>query len=403
MGYIKRTIETVIKEYVSMFAVTAVTGARQSGKSTTIKKLFAGQYRYFSMDDPKIRASAAKDPVDFIKGVDDFCIIDEAQYVPDIFSAIKLVVDENPSKKGRFIITGSQQYLLMKTVTESLAGRVGLIDMFPLSAEELYPAGAYKSYRDIFYDMCIKGGYPEPFLASKRKSESWYESYMKSYIERDVRTLYNIGKLNEFDAFIKMLAARAGQILNLSSMASDLGTAVNTLKNWITILQASGIIFLLSAYHSSVNKRLTKSPKVIFVDSGLLCHLNGITLKDELVKSKIFGSVYENYCIAETVKYFRNRKIRSDFYFLRNNAGLEIDLLIEHKGKITAVEMKTSSKISTYDSANIEKAVMLYKDIPVDGGYVLNLGTDNGKLNSTILFTGLDDYFYKILPGIVKE
>ncbi len=402
MEYIKRTIETVIKDYTGMFAVTAVTGARQSGKSTTIKKIFGGKYRYFSMDDPGIRAAAAKNPVEFIKGIDGHCIIDEAQYVPDIFSAIKIAVDENPSLKGRFIISGSQQYLLMKSVTESLAGRVGLIDMFPLSAEEVRKAGKYDNYAHVFYDMCLKGGYPAPYLASKKESVEWYESYLRSYVERDVRTLYNIGKLNEFDSFISILAARAGQILNLSSISTDLGTAVNTLKSWITILQASGIIYLLHPYHDNASKRLTKSPKVIFVDTGLLCHLNKLPAKNDLLESRIFGSVFENFCVAETLKFFKNRKGRAELYFLRNQHGLEVDLLIEINKKLVPVEIKSSAKVTIGDAASIEKAAMLYRDMSIDKGYLLNLSGKTGRLSEFAAFAGLDEYFDRILPGMIS-
>jgi predicted AAA+ superfamily ATPase len=402
MNYIKRNIEAVIEEYAGMFAVTAVTGPRQSGKSTTIKKIFGDEYRYFSMDDPGLRAAAGKDPVEFIRGIDDNCIIDEAQYVPDIFSAIKIAVDENPSRKGRFIITGSQQYLLMKTVTESLAGRVGLVDMFPLSAEELHKTGKFENYTPVFYDMCLKGGYPAPYLASKKESQEWYESYLRSYVERDVRTLYNIGKLSEFDSFVRILASRAGQILNLSSIASDLGTVVNTLKSWITILQASGIIYLLQPYHGNASKRLTKSPKVVFIDTGLLCHLNKITAKSDLLESRSFGSIFENFCVAETLKFIKNRKARADLYFLRNQSGLEIDLIIDVERKLVPIEIKSSAKVEASDASGIERAALLFRDMPIDRGYLLNLSGKSGELSEFSSFAGLNRYFGEILPGMIK-
>lgn len=395
MNYIKRIIEPTIKELCESFAVVAVTGPRQSGKSTTLKKIFGAKYRYISLDDLETRAFAIKDPKRFIEGLEDYCIIDEAQYSPDIFSYIKIRVDSDPSVKGRFILSGSQQFLLMKSITESLAGRVGILHMTPLSMDEMKKAGAEMTGEDCFYAACLRSGYPEPFINHKIKINHWFTVYVEAYVQRDVRSLYNVGKLEEFRSFIEMLAAQAGQVMNLSRFSKGLGVAVNTLKSWVSILQASGIIYILYPYHANVSKQLTKSPKIYFVDTGLLCNQMGITSKDELKNSRIFGSIFENYCIMETIKYFENREKgrRKSFSFLRDQDRLEIDLIIEKARKLYPVEIKISDKNRDKAAANIEKLISGYKSLPVDKGYVLSLTGKPAQISLAVSSTGLDDYF----------
>lgn len=401
MNYIKRIIEPTIKELCESFAVVAVTGPRQSGKSTTLKKIFGEKYRYISLDDLEIRADAIKDPKAFIEGLDDYCIIDEAQYSPDIFSYVKIRVDSDPSIKGRFILSGSQQFLLMKSITESLAGRVGILHMSPLSMDEMTKFGAGMTEEECFYATCLRSSYPEPFINHKIKMNQWFTAYIETYVQRDVRSLYNIGKLEEFESFIRMLAAQAGQVMNLSRFSKGLGVVVNTLKSWISILQASGIIYILYPYHANISKQLVKNPKVFFVDTGLICNLVGIESKEELKKNRIFGSIFENYCIMETIKYFNNRDNgrRKNFSFLRDQDRLEIDLIIETGQKLYPVEIKTSGKNTLKAAEGIEKLITGYKSLPVDKGYVLSPA---GKLTQISVFassTGLENYF-KILDKL---
>ncbi len=401
MKYLKRTIEPVIKELCSQFAVVAVTGPRQAGKSTTLKKLFGSKYRYFSLDDPEIRALAVKEPKQFIESIGDYCIIDEAQYSPDIFSYVKIMVDSNPSEKGRFILSGSQQFLLMKSITESLAGRVGLVNMSPLSMDEAIRFDKKISGEGCFYTACLRSTYPEPFISRRINVKQWFEAYLQTYVQRDVRSLYNVGKLEEFEAFVKILAGQAGQILNLSSISKGLGVAVNTLKTWISILQASGIIYILYPYHANISKQLTKSPKVYFMDTGLLCYLNKIDSKDELKNSRYKGSVFENYCLIETLKYFRNRNDggRKHLYFLRDQDRLEIDLLIESGRRLHPVEIKLSDSDIKNAAGKIEKLITGFKALPVDTGIVLMPETDSGNVSSLVKKIGLKDYF-KYLESI---
>jgi hypothetical protein len=401
MNYIKRIIEPTIKELCKSFAVVAVTGPRQSGKSTTLKKIFGTKYRYISLDDLEVRASAIKDPKKFIGDLEDYCIIDEAQYSPDIFSYIKIRVDSDPSIKGRFILSGSQQFLLMKSITESLAGRVGILHMSPLSMDEMEKSGPKMTGEECFYATCLRSSYPEPFINHKIKINQWFTGYVETYVQRDVRSLYNIGKLEEFRSFIAMLAAQAGQVMNLSRFSKGLGVVVNTLKSWVSILQASGIIYILYPYHANISKQLTKNPKIYFIDTGLLCNQLGITSKEEVKNSPTFGSIFENYCIMETIKYFdnRNSERRKDFCFLRDQDRLEIDLIIEKGQKLYPIEIKTSGKNPDKAAENIEKLISGYKSLPVDKGYVLSLNGTSAQISLSTSSTGLDDYF-KILDKL---
>jgi uncharacterized protein len=401
MEYIKRTIEHEIKEMCGTFAVVALTGPRQAGKSTTLKRIFKDKYRYISLDDPEIRAQAVKDPMSFIDQLEDFWIIDEAQYSPDLFSAVKMRVDSDPSIKGRFILSGSQQFLLMKSITESLAGRVGMLSMYPLSMDEMHKTGPDMSGEKCFYTACSRSTYPEPFVNHKIRMSRWFESYIRTYVQRDIRSLYNIGKLGEFEAFIKMLAAQAGQVLNLSRHSNRLGVSVNTVKSWLSILRASGIIYILNPYYRNILKQLTKNPKVFFVDTGLLCSLTGIETKEQLKNSPLYGSIFENYCIIETIKFFSNRYNgrRKDFYFLRDQDRLEIDLIIESNNKLYPIEIKASAKNASKAAADIEKLVSGYKKLPFDRGYVLSLTGELTKSGVYTATTGLDEYF-KILDEL---
>jgi len=401
MNYINREVESQIKEFCKMFAVIAVTGPRQVGKSTTLKKIFSQKYKYFSLDDPEIRALAINDPKSFIEKIGDYCIIDEAQYSPDLFSCIKIRTDSDPSIKGRFILSGSQHFHLMKNITESLAGRVGIINMSTLSISEIRSYKNKISSEDYFYLASLRSGYPEPFINHNIKIDVWFNSYIQSYVQRDIRTLYNIGKIIEFESFIKILAAQAAQVMNLNRISKGLGVAVNTLKNWVSILEASGIIYILSPYYSNITKRFTKNPKVFFTDTGLLCYLLGIDSKSELKKSPMYGSIFENYCIMETIKYFKNRisGLKKNFYFLREQDRLEIDLLIESERKLYPIEIKISYKENKKTIENIEKLIFSYKSLPVDKAFILSLIGPSTQINPYLQAVGLDDYI-KILEKI---
>jgi predicted AAA+ superfamily ATPase len=392
--YIRRDIEIRVRKYAGMFPVVAVTGARQTGKTTMLKKAF-GAYSYYNFDDSGIRAAAERDPGLFISRMPEKCMIDEIQYVPQLLSHIKMKADEDPDIKGRFILTGSQQFLMMKGLTETLAGRVGILDVFPLSMGETAPYKKIKDPRKIFVYSCLRGTYPRPVVDESLDMKDWYVNYLSTYIERDAKTLYNIGSIRDFDAFVRILASRAGQTLNMSALSADIGVAVNTIKSWVSIMQASGIIHLLYPYHANIRSQLTKSPKVYFTDVGFVCHINRIYDENAVFDGGMSGMLYENFCIMETVKKLRNAGKTEQVYYFRNSKGLEVDLLVESGRKLLPVEIKASSKPDISAAENIEKLRKLLpgKILP---GYVLNLGNAEIQLTAGVGTKGIFDFIESI-------
>lgn len=392
--YIRREIEDRVRKYADMFPVVAVTGARQTGKTTMLKKTF-GSYAYYNFDDSGVRGAAEMDPGLFISRMPEKCMIDEIQYVPQLLSHIKIKADEDPDIKGRFILTGSQQFLMMKGLTETLAGRVGILNVFPLSMEETAPYKKISRSRAMFVYSCLRGTYPRPVADESLDMKEWYINYLSTYVERDAKALYNIGSIRDFDAFVRILASRAGQVLNMSSMSADIGVAVNTIKSWVSILQASGIIHLLYPYHANIRTQLTKSPKVYFMDTGFICHVNRIYDENTIFSGNTAGMLYENYCVMETVKKLRNTGMTEEIYYFRNSKGLEVDLLIEMKGGLLPVEIKASLKPDISSARNIEKLRKIFpkKLLP---GYVLNLGEITIPLTDNVNTIGLFDFIKMI-------
>ena len=388
--YIQRDIESRVKKYAGMFPVVAVTGARQTGKTTMLKKAF-GAYAYYNFDDSGIRAAAERDPGLFISRMPEKCMIDEIQYVPQLLSHIKMKADEDPDIKGRFILTGSQQFLMMKGLTETLAGRVGILNVFPLSMGETATYKKINDPRKMFVFSCLRGTYPRPVVDESLDMKDWYVNYLSTYIERDAKTLYNIGSIRDFDAFVRILASRAGQTLNMSALSADIGVAVNTIKSWVSIMQASGIIHLLYPYHANIRSQLTKSPKVYFTDVGFVCHINRIYDENALFNGNTAGMLYENFCVMETVKKLRNTGMTEEVYYFRNSKGLEVDLLIEKGGKLLPVEIKASVKPDISAAGSIEKLIKILpgKILP---GYVLNLGKSDIQLTGNVGTKGIFDF-----------
>lgn len=386
--YIKREIEKEIKEYLKQFSAVALTGPRQSGKTTTLKKLFKKNFSYFSLDNIADRRIAQEDPALFIKNAGKNAIIDEIQYAPELLSYIKIEIDNNPRKKGRYILTGSQNFLMMKNFSESLVGRMGILYMPLLSVQEMKPLISSNKTSDFFQRACLSGTYPEPNLGIKSISK-WYESYLQLYIERDVRTLFNIGNLRDFDKFLRLLAGRPGQILNMSSFASDIGVSVPTIKSWLSILEGSGIIYILYPYYENIRTRLVKSPKIYFCDIGLVCHLNNITDTKILYRHHLLGQIFENFCIMEAVKLFRARGKMEIFTFFKADKGVEVDLLIEYNGKIIPFEFKASMSPELRWATGIESLIAGKIKRKVLPGIVVNLRDEKILLSKNVKATGI--------------
>lgn len=335
--YIPRTLESKLQQAATWYPVVSLAGPRQSGKSTLAKHAFP-DYDYVNLEDPQIRAAALEDPVSFIRNRPSHLIIDEAQYAPELFSMIQVVSDERGSA-GQYILTGSQSFLMMESISQSLAGRVGLSTLLPLSYEELQKTMQYEYEVDEF---TFVGGYPRLY-ATDMPPVVYFANYIETYVERDVGDIVDVRNKASFRKLLEMCALNVGSLLNYSSLARDTGVAAATARSWLSILESSYLIFTLQPYHSNARKRLAKSPKVFFYDTGLLCNLLHITSIEQLVNHEMFGAVFENLIIAETMKRHLNNATRPELFFYRDDSKREIDLLdFTDPSNRCAVEIKSS-------------------------------------------------------------
>ncbi len=315
------------------FPVVAITGPRQSGKTTLARQAF-GHLPYVNLEDPDTRELALADPRRFFARLPDGAVLDEVQRAPALMSYLLGIADASPAM-GRWVLTGSQQFGLMDGIGQSLAGRVGLLTLLPLAHAEL-PAAATLEQR------LWRGGYPALHAEHRNPQPAhWFAGYLATYVERDVRHLLNVGNLLTFQRFITMCAARSGQLLNLNSLAADCGISQPTARQWLTVLQASHLVALLPPYHRNFGKRLVKTPKLYFLDSGLLCHLMRIASPDDLLHHALRGAIFETWVVSETLKHRFNRGLSADLYFWRDNHGLEVDLVFEYGQRLQAVECKS--------------------------------------------------------------
>jgi predicted AAA+ superfamily ATPase len=362
MKYIKRIIEPIITRYAQLFPVVAITGPRQTGKSTTLINIFK-DYKYVTFDDYKVIDFFTRDPEAFMELYNNKVIFDEAQKVPELFNYVKIAVDNDRSNYGKFILTGSSQFTFMTKISESLAGRIGLLSMLPFQFKEL---------PNILKDDSIfKGGYPELVTRKYEGLNEWYESYINTYIEKDVRTLLNIGDLRDFRRLITLLAANTAQVLNMSKLSLELGVAVQTIKRWVSVLEASYIIFLLPTYYKNFGKRVRKLPKIYFYDTGLVSFLTGI--KDEQIfeNSSMSGSIFENYIVLEIYKKELANNTHSNLYYFRTSNQEEIDLIVDRKTHKELIEIKSSKSFKSKMISSIEKFLE-----PNDVGYLLFMGKE---------------------------
>jgi predicted AAA+ superfamily ATPase len=322
------------------FPVICITGPRQSGKTTLAKAAFP-EKPYLSLEDPDIVRLAKSDPRGLLENYRDGLIIDEAQAVPQIFPYIKTDVDKDP-RPGKYIITGSQHFNLLAAITESLAGRAAFLKLLPFSISELKETG--KLHCNPF-ETIVQGLYP-PLYDRDLTPYDWYTNYIASHVERDVRSILNVKDLGQFQTFVKMCAARVGGILNLSALALDCGITHNTAKAWISVLEASGIIYLLKPYHENFGKRLVKSPKLYFIDTGLAARLLGIKTAQDCFIHPNRGNLFESLIVSELIKSRANKGMEPDIYFWRNNLEAEVDIVYQDSQHLKAIEIKSSKTFS---------------------------------------------------------
>jgi len=329
MDYIRREIESQIELAADSFGAVVLTGPRRCGKTFLLQHLFP-KADYRLLEDPDLVSRFRHDPQGFLDSVRTPAILDEVQHVPEIFAFVRSRIDREPTKKGRWFLTGSQEAPLMQGVTESMAGRAAILQLLPISVRESPLAGI------------LRGGYPE-VLAAPRSARLWFASYLQSYLERDVRAVLAVKDLPTFRRFLALLASRHGQVLNKSDLAAPLGIGVPTIGQWLNVLEVTAQVFIIPPFYENLGKRLIKSPKVYIADSGLACHLLSIETEAELEKSPFYGALFEGFIASEILKNQVNSGSRRELYYFRDQQGLEVDFLFPGRGGvINLVETKTT-------------------------------------------------------------
>jgi len=338
----QRELTPTLQKCISSFPVTVLTGPRQSGKTTLLRYLFPS-YGYYSLENPETLLKVKADVKAFLNRHPQGMIIDEAQAMPEIFSYIQSIVDEE-KRPGQFILSGSQNFLLIEKVSQTLAGRTALLELLPLSHKE------YVSWSDMpelsIWETLYSGGYPRIF-EQKLDQRIWYSSYIQTYLERDVRNLLNVKDLIKFRQFLSLCAGRHGQLLNMNELGNDAGISHTTVKEWLALLEASFITYRLAPHFNNFNKQVVKTPKLYFYDSGLVCQLLGIESANHLSQHVTRGAIFEGYIISEVMKWYLSHGLKAPLYFWRSRTGIEVDLLIDRAGSLTVLEIKSGQTLTT--------------------------------------------------------
>jgi hypothetical protein len=386
---IKRRLQEKLIHLTGKFPVISLTGPRQSGKTTLIKSTFP-EYKYETLEDPDTRLLAQNDPRAFLEGSKKM-VIDEIQRVPDLFSYIQSISDES-NTEGQFIISGSQSFLMNEKISQSLAGRVAVLHLMPFSYNELIDSNY--NFPDL-NELLFKGFYPR-LCDKKIDPADFYPNYIQTYIERDIRQLKNIQDLNLFVRFLKLCAGRTGQLLNLSSLANETGISVNTAKAWISVIEASFIIFLLQPHYKNFNKRLVKMPKLYFFDTGLIASLLEVKSAQQLSTHYLQGAIFENFILSELLKNRHHKGLRNNLYFWRDHKGMEIDCIIENGNNLILLEIKSARTYSDSFFKNID-AWRKITGKETDNCYVIYGGDRKATTNKGEL------YNWKELPDLNKQ
>jgi predicted AAA+ superfamily ATPase len=353
-----RQIVPTLQQRLQQFPIVVLTGPRQSGKTTLLREHFKN-YDYINLESPDQLQLLKVDPRNILsKNRTSGLIIDEAQKYPEAFSYIQVISDEQ-KQKGQFILSGSQNFLLSQQITQSLAGRAGILELLPLSYAEYQ---THKHFPHLsLWEWLYQGSYPRPYQ-DNIPTKTWMDNYVRTYLERDVRDLLNVRDLSVFQRFLRLCAGRHGQLLTLSQLAIDTGVSHTTISHWLSILEASYIIFRLQPYYKNFSKRQIKSSKLYFYDAGLVCYLLGIDSAEHLSIHSSRGAIFEGYILSEIQKFFANQGLSQTLYFWRDNHGLEIDCLIEYQGKLLAIEIKSTSSFQMSLVKNLQKWQSLHQE-----------------------------------------
>jgi len=373
---ISRSIQTTVEQLACSFPAVTITGPRQSGKSTLCRTVFAN-HPYANLEEADIRRFANSDPRGFLGQYPDGAVIDEIQRCPDLLGYLQVLIDKNPAP-GRWILTGSQNLLLLESISQSLAGRTGVLHLLPLGHEEVLRFDGPPCCLD---EQMLTGGYPAIYDRHIPPGQ-WYASYVSTYVERDVRTITNVGDLLAFQRFIELCAGRTGQLLNVASLAGDAGVSQPTVKSWLSILEISFLTFRLSPYHANLRKRLVKMPKLHFYDTGLVCWLLGIRTARQLRNHPLRGSIFETWVVSEILKRRMHQGTNRPCYYFRDQHGREADMVIDHHDRLQVVEVKAGQTITDDALRTASKAPKLLsadrrvESLLVYGGELFQQRTD---------------------------
>jgi hypothetical protein len=380
---ITRDITEELLQSAKEYPAVTILGPRQSGKTTLARMTFP-EKPYFSLEDPDVRSAAETDPRGFLGNIDGGAILDEIQRLPSLLSYLQGMVDQD-RRRGKFILTGSHQPALHSSISQSLAGRTAVLTLWPLSFHELrgygIPLGAF--------DLIVRGSFPRVFEESL-EPRRFYNGYLQTYVERDVRAMIHIRDLSQFQKFLSLLAGRIGQVVNLASLSNDVGASTTTLRNWLSVLKASYVVFELPPFFENVGKRLIKSSKIYFTDTGLAAFLLGIHSKTQAMHDPLRGNLYENLLVSDIFKGVFNRGLRPDIFFFRDSHGHEVDLLIREKGRLIPVEIKSAETFTDDFLKGLKKFQSLGStNVTITPGAVLYNGTQIFTVHGTRIFNPL--------------